>query len=152
MKAPYMYTIDDDLIEAMRARHAANLKDFTSSNGVTIDTENYFSVDLNRDDYRTTVKEMIIEVYNLRCNEAISMAATSRKCVFQRNEITRQAEQIRALKKEIDDMSATEKTGIIQQEIASLKATVRIQRKAIDDRQEWVNKLAMVLKESEGMI
>lgn len=151
MKAPHLYTIDDDFMEAMRVRHVANLKDFTSSNGVTIDTENYFSVDLNRDDYRTTVKEMIIEVYNLRCNESISMA-TIRKCVLQRNEITRQAEQIRALKKEIEDMRADEKTGIIQQEIASLKATVRIQRKAIDDRQEWVNKLAMVLKESGGMI
>lgn len=152
MSAPYLYNVDSDFMEAMRARHAANLKDFTSSNGVNIDTENYFSVDLNRDDYRTVVKEMIIEVYNLRCNEAISMAATSRKGVLQRNEITRQAEQIRNLKQEIEDMKATAKTGAIQQEIASLKATVRIQRKAIDDRQEWVNKLAVVLRESEGMI
>lgn len=84
--------------------------------------------------------------------KAMFLAKTDKKVHAQKLEIHRLTKQVEELKKTIKNMNESSPYKQHKIEVSRLYATIAIQRKAIDDRQEWVNKLAMVLKESEGMI
>ena len=84
--------------------------------------------------------------------KALFLAKTDKKVHAQKLEIHRLTKQVEELKQTIKYMHESSPYDKHKAEVSKLYATISIQRKAIDERQEWVNKLTMVLKESEGMI